>query len=423
MLRETPRAVPPSLTFVTNRRLPASLRALGHRPFRYYFFGQAVSILGTWIQQVALAWLVYRLTGSAALLGATSFAGLIPMLLVGPFAGAWVDRHDKRRLLMINQALLFVQATLLATLTWLDVLGPTLIIVMAAILGTLNAFDVPLRQALISRMVGSRDDLPNALALNAMLFNSGRFIGPPLAGLLLTRISEAACFMLNAVSYLALLWAAYAMRVTTQARASGSTAHVFREGLRYAIDTWPVRILIITLALLNITASAYAVLLPIFAKEVYFGDAQTLGLLWGAVGLGGFISTVFLAGRPAVRHTLNATIAGVLLSGVALLVFPLANMLVVSLPALAALGFGLTVSNVGINTVLQAIAPDHLRGRVVSFFSSTRFGFDAIGGLIGGAIATIIGAPWTLVAEAVLLLVVAAWLVRHAAALRRSVTP
>ena len=198
---------------------------------------------------------------------------------------------------------------------------------------------------------------------------------------------------------------------------------ILGEGLRYALDNWPIRILIVTLAMLNITASAYAVLLPIFAKEVYFGDAQTLGLLWGAVGLGGFISTVFLAGRPAVRNTLNATIAGVLISGIALLVFPLASMLVVSLPALAALGFGLTVSNVGINTVLQAIAPDHLRGRVVSFFSSTRFGFDAIGGLIGGAIATIIGAPWTLVAEAVLLLAVSAWLVGHAAELRRSINP
>jgi len=404
-------------------KLPASLRALGHRPFRLYFFGQGVSILGSWVQQVALAWLVYRLTGSAALLGATSFAGLIPMLLVGPFAGAWVDRHDKRRLLMMVQGLLFAQAAILAALTWLDLLGPALIIVMAAALGTLNAIDTPLRQALIAPMVGSREDLPNALALNAMLFNSGRFVGPPLAGLLLTQVSEAACFLINAFSYFALLWGVHAMQVTPPARASGSTAHVFREGLRYALDNWPIRILIVTLAMLNITASAYAVLLPIFAKEVYAGDARTLGLLWGAVGFGGFAATVFLAGRPTVRHTLNAVVAGVALSALALLVFPLSTLLALALPALAALGFGITVANVGINTILQAIAPDRLRGRVVSFFSSTRFGFDAIGGLIGGAMAAIVGAPWTLVGEAVLLLAVSIWLVGRAAELRRSINP
>ncbi len=396
------------------------MRALGHRPFRYYFFGQAVSILGSWIQQVALSWLVYRLTGSAALLGLSAFAALIPMLLVGPLAGAWLDRRDRQRTLVYVQALLFIQASLLATLTWLDLIGPTLIIVMSATLGILNAFDTPARQALIAPMVGKREDLPNALALNAMLFNLGRFIGPPIAGLLLSVISEAACFAINAVSYLALMWGVAAMRIVAPTKATGSVGHVFKEGVRYAIDSWPIRTLIIVLALLNITASAYAVLLPIFAKEVFHGDARTLGLLWGAAGCGAFASTLVLATHQSVRHTLNLIITSVALAALALLIFPLSTHLAIALPAMAALGFGISGANVGINTVLQTIAPERLRGRIVSFFSSTRFGFDAIGGLIAGAIAAISHAPGTLLGEGVVLVAVTVWLLLRAGRLRES---
>lgn len=403
--------------------LPASMRALGHRPFRYYFVGQGVSILGSWIQQVALSWLVYRLTGSAALLGITAFASLIPMLVIGPLAGAWLDRHDRRKVLVGVQALLFLQAGALAALTWLDLIGPATIILMSLLLGTLNAVDTPARQSLIGHMVADRADLPNALALNAMLFNLGRFIGPPVAGLLLTVMSEAGCFAINALSYLALLWGVAAMRVGPMPRAAGSVGHVFREGVRYAFTTWSIRTLIVVLALLNITASAYAVLLPVFAKEVFLGDARTLGWLWGAAGAGAFASTLMLAHLKTVRATVNAVVAGVLISALALVAFPLAERLPLALAAMAALGYGISVTNVGINTALQTLAPDHLRGRVVSFFSSTRFGFDAIGGLIAGAAAATYSAPATLIAEGVLLGAVALWLVSRAGALRRAVTP
>lgn len=401
--------------------LPDSMRALAHRAFRRYFFGQACSVLGSWIQQVALSWLVYRLTGSAALLGATAFAALIPQLVVGPLAGAWLDRRDRQRTLVQVQLLLFVHASILAALTWLDLIGPALIIFMAALLGILNAVDTPARQSLIAPMVGKREDLPNALALNAMLFNLGRFIGPPVAGLLLTVISEAACFALNAVSYLALMWGVAAMRIGPTPRSSGSVGHVFKEGARYAFDTWPIRTMIIVLALVNITASAYAVLLPIFARKVFHGDARTLGLLWGAAGAGAFASTLLLATHSNVRTTVNAVIAGVLLSALALLVFPLTAQLAVALPTMAALGFGISVTNVGINTALQSLAPDHLRGRIVSFFSSTRFGFDAIGGLIAGVVAASTSAPVTLFGEGVVLVLVSFWLLTRAGRLRRAV--
>jgi len=402
--------------------LPASMRALGHLPFRLYFCGQAVSILGSWIQQVALAWLVYRLTGSSALLGLTAFAAQVPILVVGPLAGAWIDKRDRRRLLMRVQVLLFVQATVLAALTWLDLIGPTLIILMSLSLGVLNAFDTPLRQALIPTMVGGRDDLPNALALNAMLYNLGRFVGPPVAGLILTLVSEAACFLLNAFSYLALLWGVAAMRLTAGPPAAGSVGSVFREGVRYALETWPIRTLLLVLALMNFTASAYAVLLPVFAREVFHGDARTLGLLWGAAGCGAFIATLVLATRSSVRGSLNLAISCVVLSALALFAFPLAGHLAVALIALAALGFGIAGANVGINTVMQHLAPDRLRGRVVSFFSSIRFGLDAVGGLVAGSIAAIGNAPATLVGEAAILAAGGVWLLLRAGRLRQSLS-
>jgi MFS family permease len=287
------RAIDPS-----PRRLPGPLRALEHRNFRLYFFGQAVSILGSWIQQVAMAWLVYRLTGSAALLGVTAFAALIPQLLVGPLAGAWIDKHDKRKWLMRVQGLLAAQALVLAGLTWMGWVGPGLLVSMAVLLGVLNSFDTPLRQSLISVFVARREDLPNALALNAMLFNTGRFVGPPVAGLLLGLTSEAACFALNAVSFVALFVAVASVKVPAMPRAQGSVGDVFKEGLAYAWHTWPVRMLIIVLMALNLTASAYAVLLPVFAAEVFAGDARTLGLLWGAAGCGAF-RLDGLPGHPA----------------------------------------------------------------------------------------------------------------------------
>jgi MFS family permease len=398
------------------------MRALGHRPFRLYFFGQAVSILGSWIQQVALAWLVYRLTGSAALLGLAAFAALAPILVVGPLAGAWIDRHDRRRLLMQVQVLLFIQACVLAALTWFGLIGPTLIILMSLSLGILNAFDTPLRQSLIPPMVGGREDLPNALALNAMLFNLGRFVGPPIAGLMLGFMSEAACFLLNAFSYLALLWGVAVMRLPANARSGGSVGHVFKEGVRYALDTWPIRTLLIVLALLNLTASAYAVLLPVFAREVFLGDARTLGLLWGAAGCGAFAATLVLATRSSVRGGLNLAIFCVVLAALALVVFPLTANLAIALPALAALGFGISGANVGINTVMQTIAPDRLRGRVVSFFSSIRFGLDAVGGLLAGSIAALTTAPATLLGESAILLALCVWLLLRAGRLRQSVT-
>jgi MFS family permease len=389
--------------------LPSTLRALRHRNFRLYFIGHAVSTLGTWIQQVALAWLVYRLTGSVALLGLTTCMSLLPQLLVGPFAGAWIDRHDKRRLLILVESLLGVQALALALLTAGDWVTPTLLVAMATLMGVLNALDTPLRQSLLSQFVDDRADLPNALALNAMLFTSSRFIGPPLAGLLLAVFSEAPCFALNGVSYLALVIGLLLIRIAPTARAAGSYRNVLGEGLRYALGNRQVRAMMLSVLAINVSASSYVVLLPVFAKDIFAGGATTLGWLWGAAGLGSLLSTVFLASRLAVDRLPRLILAASCATALALLVFAWSDLLALSLAAMAVIGFGITVSNVGTNIVLQSNAPEALRGRVVSLYTSTRFGFDALGGLLAGLLAGYLGAPPVMAAAGVALLLYCIW--------------
>nr|WP_319527980.1 MFS transporter [Pseudomonas laurentiana] len=393
----------------TSSRWPSSIRALRHRNFRLYFIGHAISTLGTWVQMVALSWLVYRLTDSAALLGITTCASLLPQLFVGPIAGAWIDRHDKRRLLVLTQSLLGLQALLLALLTYSGHIGANLIVLMSFVLGVLNAVDTPLRQSLLSRFVDDVDDLPNALALNASLFTCSRFVGPPLAGLLLGMTGEAVCFALNALSYGALIIGLLAVRMSVGVRANGSMGSVFREGLTYALQTPSVRGLILGVLIVNITASSYAVLLPVFARDIFAGDARTLGWLWGAAGFGSLLSTLLLAGHRSAEQLQRLIITTAGASAVALLVFAASTQLALSLAAMAVLGFGVTINNVGTNILLQSQAPEVLRGRVVSLYTSTRFGFDAIGGLLAGLLAARFGGPWAMQVAGTLLLLYCAW--------------
>ncbi|WP_370600909.1 MFS transporter [Pseudomonas nitroreducens] len=388
---------------------PMSLRALRHRNFRLYFAGHAVSTLGTWIQQVALAWLIYRLTDSAALLGITSCLALLPQLFIGPLAGAWIDRHDKRRLLLITQSLMAAQAAVLAILTASAMITPAIIVAMSALLGVLNAFDTPLRQSLLSNFVSDRGDLPNALALNATLFTCSRFVGPPLAGLLLGFTSESVCFSLNALSYLALVANLLRARTEPTTRASGSMGAVFREGLEYAFYTPNVRRLILGVLLVNLTASSYAAVLPVFARDVLSGDAQTLGWLWGAAGLGSLVSSLYLANHQDSNRLPRALLISALISVLGLLLLGFSHGLYISLAAMVLLGAGVTVNNVGTNIILQNDAPDGLRGRVVSIYTATRFGFDAIGGLLAGLLASQYGGPRAMAIAGITLLCYCIW--------------
>ncbi|MGE8061149.1 MFS transporter [Pseudomonas sp. NPDC089547] len=384
---------------------PTAIRALGHRNFQIYFAGQGISTLGKWVQQVALAWLAYHLTGSAVLLGLITFLSLAPQLLIGPLAGAWIDRHDKRRMLIIVQLLLILQSLVLAGCTWLGWVDGMFIAAMALLLGLLNALETPLRQALIGSFVDDPADLPNALVLNAMLINAARFVGPPLAGALIAVAGEATCFALTAVAFLALLGGLLKVRGTASPRAAGSTAQVFREGLVYLWHTRSVRQLLVNVIMVNLLASCYAALLPILAKAVFAGDARVLGWLWGAAGAGAFVATLVLAVGGALPRLRQFTDAGAGLCAVALLGLWLAGTLSLALAALAVLGFGITLSNVSTNMQLQSGAPSHLRGRVIAFYIAMRFGFEALGGMAAGLIAARWGAPATLgVAGGILLM-------------------
>ena len=372
------------------------MRALAHRNFQIYFAGQGVSTLGKWVQQVALAWLAYHLTGSAVLLGLITFLSLAPQLLIGPLAGAWIDRHDKRRLLIIVQLILIAQSLVLAIATWRNWIDGPFIAAMALLLGLLNALETPLRQALIGSFVDDPADLPNALVLNAMLINAARFVGPPLAGGLIALAGEAACFALTAVAFMALLGGLLKVRGTAGPKASGSTAQVFREGLLYLWQTRNVRQLLVNVIMVNLLASCYAALLPILARAVFAGDARVLGWLWGAAGAGAFVATLVLAVGGALPRLRLFTDAGALLCAVALLGLWAAGVLPLALLALGVLGFGITLSNVSTNMQLQSGAPSHLRGRVIAFYIAMRFGFEALGGMAAGLIAACWGAPATL---------------------------
>ena len=407
---------------VSEARSASPLRALRHRNFRLYFIGQGVSILGTWIQHVALSWLVYRLTGSAALLGIVAFLGQAPQLVVGPVAGAWIDRHDRRRMLMVVQGLLGVQAAFLSVLTFAELIGPEIIVAMALVLGVLNSFETPLRQALLGQLVGERTDLGNAIALNAMLFNSGRFVGPPIAGLLVAAAGEAICFGVNAFSFLALIGALAAVTVTAVPRAGGTIGSAFREGLTYAWRSRPTRVLLAMVALLNLLGTPYVVLMPVFAEQVFHGDARTLGWLLGAAGVGSVAAATFLATRRAHAALVGFVALGFTLAAAGLAAFSQTARLGLALAALFVAGFGMTCSNVSCNTTLQMIVPERLRGRVVSLFTSALWGMHAVGGLAAGAVATQIGAPLTLLGGAVLLAAAALWYATRVGGLRQQVS-
>ncbi|WGT28895.1 MFS transporter [Pseudomonas marginalis] len=384
-------------------RWPAPVRALRHRNFQIYFVGQGLSTLGKWVQQVALSWLAYHLTGSAVLLGAIAFLTLLPQLLVGPLAGAWSDRHDKRRLLMAVQAALALQSLALAVLTWQQWIGREVIIAMALLLGLLNALETPLRQALIASFVDEPKDLPNALVLNAMLINAARFIGPPLAGLLINWSGEAGCFVLTSIAFGMLLIGLGRVQSRAQARAQGSTGEIFREGLRYLWTTLAIRRLLVSVVMVNLLASCYTVLLPILAKHAFSGDAQTLGWLWGAAGAGAFVATIFLAFAGSASNLGRFIVLGTLACAVSLCAVAANPPLWFTLAALAGLGFGITVSNVSSNMTLQSAAPEALRGRVIAFYIAMRFGFEAIGGLLAGLLAAALSVQWTLLLAGLLL--------------------
>jgi MFS family permease len=376
----------------------AFLRALRHRNYRLFFGGQGVSLVGTWITRIATAWLVYRLTDSALLLGVVGFAGQIPVSLLSALAGALMDRWNLHRVLVATQALAMLQSAALAVLTLSGVIQVWHVIVLALFQGFINAFDTPARQAFVVRMVDDRADLGNAIALNSSMFNVARLIGPSIAGALIALVGEGVCFLVDAVSYLPVIAALLAMRlgpVRAQARVGGALQDL-REGLRYAFGFPPIRALLLLVGTCSFTGMPYVVLMPVFARDILHGGPDTFGLLMAAAGSGALVGALYLASRRSVRGLGRIIVLMSSLFGAGLVAFACSRALWLSLPLLFVTGMGVLVQMASTNTVLQTIVEDDKRGRVMSLYITAVLGMQPFGSLFAGTLAQHIGAPLTI---------------------------
>lgn len=403
-----------------------AFRALRRRNYRLLFVGQAISLTGTWMQQLALSWLVYRLTGSPFYLGLVAFAGQLPGFLIAPAAGVWADRWDRHRIVTITQLLAMAQATAIAVLVvggWVQVWH---IVALAGVLGVVQGLDIPARQALFVDLVdGDREDLANAIALNSSLFNATRLVGPSLGGLLIAVLGEGPVFAMNAASYIAVLWALAAMRLTPAAPVGLDVGFLerLREGFAYAHGFQPVRVLLMHLAAISLVGMPYVVLLPVFADTVLGGGPGTLGLLMSAAGLGALGGALWLAARPSVRGLTRVIAVAGTMFGLALVAFSFSRALPLSLALLVFVGAGMMVLSASTNTVLQTIVPPELRGRVMSLYTMAFMGLGTAGSLAGGAIASRLGAPAAVLLGGLGCLVAAAWFAGRRPLIRPLVRP
>ncbi|AJE02778.1 MFS transporter [Geobacter pickeringii] len=409
----------------TGERLRLTLRALQSRNYRLFFAGQSVSLVGTWMQQVAMSWLVYRLTGSALLLGVVGFASQIPTFLLAPVAGVLADRWNRRRLLIATQSLAMLQAALLAAAVLTGVVQVWQIIALSVVLGCVNAFDIPIRQSFVVELVGRKEDLSNAIALNSSMVNGARLVGPSIAGVLVATVGEGVCFILNAASYLAVIAAITAMRITP-ARRHGARKHILhelREGFTYAFGFPPIRSILSLLAVVSLMGMPYTVLLPVFAKEILKGGAHTFGFLMAAAGVGSLGSTLYLASRRSVVGLGRVIAAAASIFGVGVAGFALSRELPLSLACLCLSGFGAMALVASSNTILQTIVEDDKRGRVMSLFTMSFMGMTPFGSLMAGSVASWLGARDTLLVGAVACLAAGLHFSRQLPRLREMVRP
>jgi len=376
--------------------LPAVLRALGYRNFRLFITGQFVSLVGTWMQNVAQSWLIYRLTGSSLLLGSLGFVSQIPIFLLAPVGGAVADRLDRRRVVISTQVAMMLLAFVLGILTLTGWVKIWHVLVLSALLGAVNAFDIPARQSFFVEMVG-RQDLINAIALNSSVFNGARIIGPAIAGVLIAAIGEGWCFMANAASYLAVIAGLIMIQTAPRPlpRPSSTAWSDMTQGFVFVWRTGPIRALLGLLGFASLIGMPYTVLLPIFAARVLQGGATTLGLLLGATGIGALAGALRIAVREHARGLGRWVAISCACFGAGLIIFSFSRWLWLSVAVLTPIGFAMMVQMGSSNTLIQTIVPDHLRGRVMAVYSMMLLGMAPFGSLLAGAIAQRIGAPLT----------------------------
>lgn len=404
---------------------PSLFRALSHRNFRLFFYGQGLSLIGTWITRVATSWLVYRLTGSVFLLGAVNFAGQVPNFLLSPLGGVLADRWNLRRLLVATQVLSMLQSFALAALTLAHVITVPQLMVLAILQGIVNAFDTPARQAFAVHMVEGSKDLPNAIAINSMMFNAARLVGPMVAGVLIAVSSEGVCYLVDGVSYIAVIASLLAMRVAPVPPHAEPTPlwRELREGLDYAIGFGPIRDLLLLVAIASLLGMPYLVLLPVIARDVLHGGAHVYGFLASASGLGALCAALYLASRHSVRGLGRVIGFSGVVFGVALVAFSFCRALGPCLLALFAVGFGMMTQNASANTILQTIVHDDKRGRVMSMYAVAVLGVAPFGSLLAGSVAARVGAPYTIMGGGIACVASSLFFLRRLPGLRRLIRP
>ena len=405
--------------------LPQGLRALQHRDFRLFFAGQGVSQIGTWLQLIATSWLVYRLSDSAFLLGLAAFAMQIPFLVLAPLAGVFVDRLDRRRVLLVTNSIAALQALLMFGVVALGVVEPWHLIAGNLVLGIVNACDAPTRQSILIQLVGGRRDLANAIALNSIMMNLARFVGPMAGGLLIAAFGERWGFGANALSYLAMLLALSRIRSSSRGSvpAEKGVLRQLAAGARYAYGFLPARSALLLLTAISVTVGSYVALMPWFAREAFHGDSGTLGLLISAAGLGALTGMFYLAMRSGIRGLFGLLAWTSSTAGAALFVFSISTSLWLALPALYCVGLGMMLTAASTNTVLQTIVPDELRGRVASLYVMSFIGMSPLGALAAGWVAERAGPPLTLAACGVAALAAAGVYASRLGAIRREIRP
>ena len=382
----------------SSSRVRTTLRALRHRNFQLFFAGQFVSLIGTWMQNVAQAWLVYRITGSSALLGMVGFAGQIPVFFISPLGGLVADRYSRQRTVIATQISAMILAFILAALTLTGRVQVAHIFVLAALLGVVNAFDIPARQSFLVEMVG-REDLINAIALNSSMFNGARIVGPAVAGILVAAIGEGWCFFANGVSYIAVIIGLIMIKVPPAAvpKKASAISHI-AEGFRFAARNTPIRALLLLLGLVSLTGMSYAVLMPVFADHIFHSGARGLGILMGFSGAGALIGALALATRQGVIGLGRWIAVSTGVFGASLILFSLSHSFWIAAALLVPVGLAMMTQMGASNTLIQTMTPDHLRGRVMSVYSMMFMGMAPLGALLAGVMADRFGAPFTVAA-------------------------
>lgn len=414
------------MAWLNVRAVTASVgRALHHRNYRLFFIGQGISMIGTWVTRVAMSWLVYRLTNSSMLLGLTGFAGQLPTFLLAPFAGVIVDRTDRYRVLLITQVLSMVQSALLAYYALRGTITAWHVLFLAVFQGLINAFDTPARQSFLVEMVDTREDLPNAIALNSSLVNVARLIGPSIAGVLISLFGEGVCFTLDAASYVAVLAALLSMRIVARERPARQShfARELRDGFAYVARFAPIRDLLLLLAIVSLSGMPYAVLMPVFATQVFHGGPHTLGWLMTSTGVGALLGALWLASRPNVLGLGRIVTAAGLVFGLSLLAFSYARTMWLGLPLLVLVGGGMMMQMAATNTLIQTLVDEHMRGRVMSFYTMAFFGMTPIGSLLAGFVASHFNAQNAVRSGGLITVLSVLLFMRRLPALRKQIRP